>query len=115
MRLGVSMPIDPPTHRPSWLPRKATAREYDRARGSARQRGYDAQWERLRAEVLRERPCCEAPGCGSRERLNVDHIVSVRLAPERRLDRTNLRVLCQPCHSARTARDQGFGRSGGRG
>jgi 5-methylcytosine-specific restriction protein A len=105
------MPRDVPTHRPSWLPKRSSAQEYDRARGSARQRGYDAEWEKLRRQVLAERPVCEAPGCGSTDRLNVDHIQSLREAPHRRLDRSNLRVLCHPCHSARTARDQGFGRA----
>ena len=104
------MPIDPPTHRPSWLPPKQTAKDYDRARGSARQRGYDRDWERLRADVLATRRVCEVPGCGSTDRLNVDHIQSIRFAPQLRLERSNLRVICHPCHSARTARDQGFGR-----
>ena len=104
------MPIDPPTFRPRWMPRRATPREYDQARGTASQRGYDADWRRLRAQVLATRRVCEAPGCGSTDRLNVDHIQSVREAPHRRLDPTNLRVLCQPCHSARTARDQGWTR-----
>jgi 5-methylcytosine-specific restriction protein A len=90
------------------MPKPASAREYDRSRGSARQRGYDANWERLRSGLLKVRRVCEATGCGSTDRLNVDHQQSVREAPHRRLDPSNLRVLRASCHSARTARDQGF-------
>jgi 5-methylcytosine-specific restriction enzyme A len=74
------------------------------SRPNARQRGYDAEWEALRAEVIAAQPRCSMPGCGSADRLNVDHIVPVRVAPHRRLDRSNLRVLCQPCHSSHTGR-----------
>lgn len=35
----------------------------------------------------------------------VDHIVPVEIAPERRLDRTNLQPLCQRCHAIKTAED----------
>lgn len=98
-------------------------RRFDRQRRSARQRGYDADWERLRDEVVIERGCrCEAQGCGRivvlRKReattgapvAHVDHIQSVAERPDLRLERSNLRVLCEPCHNARTARDQGFAR-----
>lgn len=40
----------------------------------------------------------------------MDHVVPVRVAPDRRLDPTNLRTLCAPCHARKTAReDGGFG------
>lgn len=105
------MPTRPPVHRPTgWRPPAMVRAEADKRRPNANRRGYDAEWEALRKEVLAERSCCESPGCGSTDRLNVHHIVSIRRAPHRRLDRTNLRVLCHACHSRHTAlHDGGFG------
>jgi 5-methylcytosine-specific restriction protein A len=98
-------------------------RRFDETRGSARQRGYDRDWEKLRDAVVIERGCrCEAEGCGRivvlRKReataltpvAHVDHIKSIADRPDLRLERSNLRLLCEPCHNARTARDQGFAR-----
>ena len=96
-------------------------RRLDETRGSARQRGYDRDWEKLRDAVVIERGCrCEA--CGTivvlRKRevtattpvAEVDHIETISDRPDLRLVRSNLRVLCKPCHSGRTAKDQGFAR-----
>lgn len=91
------MPTGPATFRPGYV-------RTSQLRPTARERGYDAAWERLRAQVVAHHPVCSMQGCGSTERLNVDHIVPVRTAPHRRLDPTNLRVLCQSCHSAHTGR-----------
>ncbi|ATJ90720.1 HNH endonuclease [Acetobacter tropicalis] len=104
------MPVRSPLHRPRWhKPEAQRRKEHDRKRGSARQRGYDADWERVRAQHLALHPTCCVPGCRTpRDRLNVDHIESVRKAPERRLDLTNLRTLCQSHHSARTSRDHSW-------
>lgn len=96
-------------------------RRLDETRGSVRQRGYDRDWEKLRDAVVIERGC-RCALCGTivvlRKReatattpvAEVDHYVSIQEAPELRLERSNLRVLCKPCHSGRTAKDQGFGR-----
>lgn len=80
-----------------------------RARRAWEQRTYDADWRRLSARILRERPRCEEPGCTSRSQ-QVDHVESVRRAPSRRLDPTNLRALCRVHHGMKTAtHDGGFG------
>lgn len=39
------------------------ARAYDARRGSARERGYDGAWERVRARVLKANGICLWPGC----------------------------------------------------
>ena len=69
----------------------------DAKRPSARQRGYDAEWEKARAEYLAAYPSCAR--CGTRATI-VDHKVKIRDAPHRRLDRTNFQSLCTPCHSS---------------
>ena len=50
--------------------------------------------------MLRARPVCAA--CGRRRSDSVDHVQAIRLggAP---FDTANLRALCRPCHSAKTA------------
>ncbi|WP_244396197.1 HNH endonuclease [Afipia carboxidovorans] len=42
----------------------------------------------------------------------MDHIESIRRAPHRRLDVTNLQSMCAVCHGRKTARfDGSFGRA----
>ena len=68
----------------------------DVMRGSATARGYDGQWRRLRKVHLTANPLCH--NCGNFATI-VDHIVPVVIAPERRLDRSNLRSCCVECHN----------------
>jgi len=84
---------------------RATERQRtnDAQRGSAASRGYDADWSKVRFRHLHHHPTCVV--CGAKGS-HVDHIQSVRDAPHRRLDPSNLRTMCSPCHSRRTARDQ---------
>jgi 5-methylcytosine-specific restriction protein A len=90
-------------------------RPYDRWRGSPESRGYDADWRRVRKIALqRDRHLCQ--DCLAQKRLTpateVHHEVPIDVDPSRRLDLTNLRSLCKPCHSAITAtRDSSFARS----
>lgn len=79
------------------------ARVYEQQRGSRQARGYDAEWDALRARHLAAHPWC-ADGCGLRA-MDVDHIETVRTAPHRRLDPTNLRSFAHGCHTRRTAHD----------
>lgn len=81
---------------------KAAARDRERKaradakRPNARARGYDREWERARDDYLLAYPSCRR--CGQKATV-VDHIVSIRRAPHRRLDRTNFQSLCTACHS----------------
>ena len=79
----------------SALKRERGARA-DRNRPTAKARGYDADWQKLRANFLTVYPSCRR--CGAAATL-VDHIISVRKAPHRRLDPSNLQSLCTSCHS----------------
>lgn len=87
--------------------RKQAKVDWERRRGSASFRGYDGEWRRLRARFLSVHPDCEHPGCREQAR-EVDHVLSVRTHPHLRLEWSNLRALCKPHHSQRTAREQGF-------
>ena len=69
---------------------------HDSKRPSARARGYDREWEAARAQYLAAHPSCRR--CGAKASL-VDHIIPIRKAPHRRLDRTNFQSLCTACHS----------------
>lgn len=81
----------------------ARQRQNDEERGTSSARGYDADWSKLRFRHLHHNPLCVV--CGDKAS-HVDHIKSVREAPHLRLEPSNLRSMCGPCHSRRTARDQ---------
>ena len=76
-------------------------------RGSARQRGYDARWQKVRDYHIRANPLCVK--CEERGRTvvgkDVDHIIPFDgLSDPKRLDGCNLQTLCRACHNAKTAR-----------
>lgn len=77
-------------------------RRYDQIRPNARERGYDREWELLRRYFLgRYSHCrmCAAKGKATPATV-VDHIISIKQAPHRRLDLSNLQSLCAPCHNS---------------
>lgn len=109
------MPTMPPRHRPPGQPTREQAlaklrARTDRFRPSPAERGYDGDWRRCRRLFIEKHPVCSTPGCGA-PTTDVDHLISPRVRPDLRLKWSNLRPFCHPCHSARTARDQGFGRA----
>lgn len=57
------------------------------------------QWQHLRLQVL-HRDGWQCTRCGSRQRLEVDHVVP--LADGGTDDKDNLRTLCRACHVAET-------------
>lgn len=85
-----------------------TVNNYEKFRGSARQRGYDSTWEKLRRMYLREHPLCE--DCLEEGKIEpateVHHKEKVKDRPELRLVWSNLRALSKECHSKRTARGE---------
>lgn len=90
------------THQPGERCQVVAARDterkarHDARRPSASARGYDKEWEQARGEYLAAYPSCKR--CGAKA-VVVDHIVPIRLAPHRRLDRTNFQSLCTTHHS----------------
>jgi len=109
------MPTSAPKHRP---PGQKTAKQrsvaFDRQRASATNRGYDADWRRLRDAKLAANPLCECEDCARDKRVTVaqvvDHIQPIAERPELRLAWSNLRSMAKTCHDRHTARTRGWGR-----
>lgn len=59
------------------------------------------RWKALRYEALK-RDDFKCVQCGSRQHLEVDHIVSVRQDAALSFEIENLQVLCKRCHSRKT-------------
>lgn len=59
-----------------------------------------SKWPKVREEHLKSQPECQA--CGTRENLNVHHILPFHTNPEMELDPNNLITLCESksfnCH-----------------
>jgi 5-methylcytosine-specific restriction endonuclease McrA len=92
---------------------KARAHAVEKARPSARDRGYDSKWEQARASYLRENKWCVARiggrQCG-RPAVVVDHIEPHRGDMTLFWKRSNWQAHCASCHSSKTAsHDGGFG------
>lgn len=90
----------------------------DRARESSTQRGYGYRWQQARAGYLRKHPLCVH--CEAAGRFTVatdlDHTVPHKGDMVLFWDAGNWQGLCKPCHSVKTAsEDGGFGnkREGG--
>jgi 5-methylcytosine-specific restriction protein A len=71
------MPVRPPTFRPrGQRTRKQANAEYDARRGSARDRGYDREWDGAALSFRRAHPLClgcQAMGCVTATEV-VDHV-----------------------------------------
>lgn len=85
--------------------RRAGAKE----RPNAGDRGYDAQWRKVRNMYAKRHPLCET--CEAKGRVTpmqlVDHIIPLR-AGGARLDPRNLQSMCNPCHAEKTEKDRGL-------
>ncbi|WP_020475241.1 HNH endonuclease [Zavarzinella formosa] len=89
---------------PKPLPRSRLHRPDNRP--TRQKRGYDRDWEKLRAAVIDDEPLCRM--CMNRGRHVaadlVDHIQPIEDGGER-LSRENLQPLCRKCHGEKTAED----------
>lgn len=66
----------------------------------------DSRWPALRLQALR-RDGWKCTECGSKYRLEVHHVQSVRTHPELAFTLANLAVLCAPCHVRYTRAELG--------
>ena len=85
----------PRQHKPQHAERQGRSK-------SARQRGYDKHWERLRKWWAASNPVCNCCGQPMDE---VDHIIPIHVRPDLRLDADNLQSLCKSCHRRKTDAD----------
>lgn len=87
-------------------------RESDQARPTRTARLYSNRWDRARSTFLRSHPLCAyclELGCLT-PATAVDHFVPHRGDQALFWDESNWRATCAPCHSSKTAReDGGFG------
>jgi 5-methylcytosine-specific restriction protein A len=69
---------------------------------------YDRRWATVRLSFLRDNPLCV--DCLANDIVtaaqDVHHIVKAKVAPELRLETTNLMALCSSCHRTRTAKGE---------
>ncbi|MGK2382442.1 HNH endonuclease [Gordonia tangerina] len=71
------------------------------------------QWRKIRRRLIAEDNRCALCGADGREvLLEADHIVPVAQGGDDSLG--NARLLCQPCHRPKTAREAAYGRHGRR-
>jgi 5-methylcytosine-specific restriction protein A len=102
------MPTAAPRHRPSG---HQTRQQFDQQRSAQHSRDYDSAWRKLSKAFRAANPLCTmcmAEGIIVAAEV-VDHIVTIRDDPARRLDTTNLRSLCKRHHDQRTMRDLNAG------
>lgn len=80
-------------------------------RPSARERGYDARWERARADYLARHPLCAEGLRQWRSELAtvVDHVRPHRGNRERFWSAENWQGLCEECHNRKTGREANLG------
>lgn len=86
--------------------RKAKRRQDDRRRPTARQRGYDNQWEQTRRSYLATFPTCQHPDGCLTPATDVHHRDGQGPTGEHGHDWANLQGLCHSHHSQTTAREQ---------
>jgi 5-methylcytosine-specific restriction protein A len=95
------MPLRPPRHQHAgYRPNAQRDREHDKRRGSSRDRGYNAQWEKAGKLYLASHPWCEM--CRRDGRFTaatlVDHILAHRGDQTKFWDQNNWQGLCRRHH-----------------
>ena len=72
---------------------------YDKRRGNAQERGYDAVWAKARMRYLTEHPLCEScEKSGTLTASTLVHHIKHLEDGGARLDQHNLMALCRACH-----------------
>lgn len=79
-------------------------KEYELRRGTARQRGYDVEWERFRKWFLNLHSICEFGDCMEKA-VDVHHLKRVREFPQLKFVEENCQALCHSHHSFLTGKE----------
>ena len=82
---------------------RARKARHDAARPTARERGYDSKWDRVRKAYLAAHPVCVR--CGERSRI-VDHITPHKGDLKLFWRRSNWQPHCVACHSRTKQREE---------
>jgi 5-methylcytosine-specific restriction protein A len=111
-RAGCGALLDSPGYCPQHT--NSQRRAADAERKTSSERGYGYRWQKARHTYLKNNPLCV--GCEKlgmvRAATEVDHIIPHRGDQALFWDTSNWQGLCKPCHSRKTAReDGGWGRS----
>lgn len=95
-----------------------TRKQSDRQRPNGYRRGYTTEWAKFSRQFLAENPYCASPACRAlpawarTPATDVDHTDGHSRTCPHRYDTTHLQPLCHPCHSTKTATDDGsYGRT----
>ena len=95
-----------PTH--EYLTRVVT-QQHDERRESSTQRGYSYKWQQARKGFLAKHPLCAE--CERQGRItaatDLDHIIPHKGDKDAFWTRSNWQALCHPCHSRKTATEDG--------
>mgnify|MGYP001149970312 CR=1 FL=1 len=88
---------------------KVVTRQHDERRESSTQRGYSYKWQQARKGFLAKHPLCAE--CGRQGRIaaatDLDHIIPHKGDKDAFWARSNWQALCHPCHSRKTATEDG--------
>lgn len=85
-----------------------TAKDYDRSRGTATERGYDSAWSRFAAIYRADNPLCSAAQRQGRTAASehVDHIIPLTKWRGDKYDPANLQPLSQSAHATKTLQER---------
>ncbi len=93
---------------PKPLDKRERNREYDQRRGSARERGYNARWQKARATYLQRNPLCVM--CQKEGRVTpatvIDHRIPHKGDQQLFWDTGNWQALCKPHHDRDKQREE---------
>ena len=88
---------------------RVITRQHDERRESSAQRGYSYKWQKARKGFLAKHPLCAE--CERQGRItaatDLDHITPHKGDKDAFWTRSNWQSLCHPCHSRKTATEDG--------
>jgi 5-methylcytosine-specific restriction protein A len=79
--------------------KKQVAKQYDQQRGNSTERGYGAQWQRIRSMFLSMHPLCESCLDSVPQRIKAASDVHHIDGNVHNMVQDNLKALCHECHS----------------